>query len=95
MRIFFAEEFEKVYFANLDSKFIGTYRSIANRQSAIKFCFSEDFSALEQVEVGILKLKETEQMRFMREFFACFVWLFWVKLALELSAIESAWGLQP
>lgn len=70
---FFAEEFEKVYFANLDSKFIGTYRSIANRQSAIKFCFSEDFSALEQVEVGILKLKETEQMCFMREFFACFV----------------------
>ena len=75
---FFESEFEQIFAKNFNENFINPYRIIQATNSGIYLCFSEDFSVLEKVEVELIKnpithLSYTEQMRFLRDFFGCFV----------------------
>lgn len=75
---FFQSEFEQIFAKNFNENFISPYRIIQATNSGIYLCFSEDFSALEKIEVELIKnpithLNYTEQMWFLRDFFGCFV----------------------
>lgn len=75
---FFESEFEQIFAKNFDGNFTNSYRTIQATNSGIYLCFSEDFSVLEKIEVEFIKnpithLSYAEQMRFLRDFFGCFV----------------------
>lgn len=79
---FFESEFEQIFTENFDGTFIDPYRTIQATNGGIYLCFSEDFSILEKVDIKLIKnplmhstmhLNQIEQMRFLREFFSCFV----------------------